>query len=218
MRIAWLAMVVFGFVTCFDAPATGQICAGSTSFTRSPFLISAGGGVSRSAHGFGVAFTLGNPSQFFSVGIGTTHFDVLNGSSFDVDAGVGLERFLDPQERIELCQIVFVGHSAGPDHTPYGDYSETAVDAGLRLGDVAIQSTHARLILSLGLGLEHQQQTFSLRGAAFSKDTHDFGVFAAGVSAVFGNSLTVSPRVSVPIGLTNGEAKFTLGLAISLGH
>src|SRR5512147_1902106 len=127
MRTPSLALVAFGLTTCPAARLTGQICAGSTSFARSPTHVSGGAAVSRQSHGFGVGFTLGNPSAFFGVGIGTTHVDALDGSSFDLDAGAGYEFSLAQRGGIQVCPIVSVGHRAGPNQTTNGDYSETDV-------------------------------------------------------------------------------------------
>jgi hypothetical protein len=217
MRIASLTLIGFGLTTCVTVPGTSQICAGSSSFARSPYVVSGGGGVSRHSHGFGAGLTLGGPSKFFGVGIGRTHFDVLNGSSFDVSAGAGLEFLLDHRGALQLCPIVSVGHSAGPDHTQYGDYSETDVAAGLRLGDVAMRSKKVRLIPTVGFGLEHTTQSFSSGGPPLITAAHTFGVLTLGGGVVFGNTTTVSARASVPIGLHNGSAAFSLGLAVNLG-
>jgi hypothetical protein len=219
MRIPSLALVAFGLTTFPVARLTGQICAGATSFARSPTLVSGGAAVSSQSHGFGVGFTLGNHSAFFGVGIGTTHFDALNGSSFDLDAGAGYELSLAQRRGIQLCPIVSVGHRAGPNQTTYGDYSETDVTAGLRLGDAAVQSTHWRLIPTIGLGFAHSQQTFSLpTGRIFTTTAHSFGVVTFGAGAVFNNTLALVSEAGVPIGLANGSPTFALTLDVGLGR
>lgn len=221
MRIPSLALVAFGLTTCPAARLTGQICAGSPSFARSPTLVSGRVAASSQAHGFGVGFTLGNPSVFIGVGIGTTHFDALNGSSFDVDVGAGYELSLGQRGRIQLCPIVSVGHSAGPNQTAFGDYSETDLTAGLRLGDAAIQSTHWRLIPTIGLGFAHSQQTFRFAspvGRILTTTGHGFGAVTFGAGAVFNNRLAFVSEVGVPIGLANGSQTFALSLEVSLGR
>jgi hypothetical protein len=220
MRIPSLALVACGLTTCPPARLTGQICAGSTSFARSPTLVSGGAAVSSQSHGFGVGFTLGSHSAFFGVGIGTTHIDALNGSSFDLDAGAGYELSLAQRGSIQLCPIVSVGHRAGPNQTTYGDYSETDVTAGLRVGDAAVQSTHWRLIPTIGLGFAHSQQTFTLplSGRILTTTAHGFGVVTFGAGAVFNNTLALVSEAGVPIGLANSSPTFALTLDVSLGR
>ena len=218
MRIAWLAIIVFGFAPCLAVPATGQICAGSTSFAGGPLQVSGSAEVTTHAHGFGVGLTLGGTATFFGVSLGTTHFDALNGSSFDVAAGGGYELPLDRRGGIQLCPVMTVGHRSGPNNTTYGEYSETDVVALLRLGDVAMQSRRVRLIPTVGLGLEHAQQNFSRFEGPSATTSHGFGVLALGVGVVFGKAVTVLPEALVPIGLANGSAAFGLGLAAKFGR
>jgi hypothetical protein len=220
MRISSLALVTFGVTTCAAAQLPGQICAGSTSFAHSPAQVSGGAAVSSQSHGFGVGFTVGNPYVFFGVGIGTTHFDALNGSSFDLDAGAGYELSLAQRRGIQLCPIVSVGHRTGPNGTTYGDYSETDVTAGLRLGDAAVQTTHWRLIPTFGLGFAHSQQTFSLSlsGRTLTTRAHGFGVVTFGAGAVFNNKLALMTEAGVPIGLANGSPTYALTLEVSFGR
>jgi len=218
MRIASLTIIVFGSAPCLAVPAASQICVGSTSFTRAPLHVAGSAEVTNHAHGFGLGLTLGSPAAFFGVGLGTTHFDALNGSSFDVAAVGGYEEPLDQRGGIQLCQVVTVGHRAGPDNTPYGDYSETDVMALLRLGDVAMQSRHVRLIPAVGLGFEHAHQNFSRLGAPSATTSHGFGVLTLGVGVVFGETVTVLSEAFVPIGLANGSATFGLGVAANLGR
>jgi hypothetical protein len=217
MRIASLAIIVFGFAPCLAVPATSQICAGSRSFADAPLQVSGSAEVTTHAHGFGVGLTLGGTVTFFGVSLGTTHFDALNGSSFDVAAGGGYELPLDQRGGIQLCPVVMVGHRSGPNNTAYGDYSETDVVALLRLGDVAMQSRRIRLIPAVGLGFEHAHQDFSLFGTTTAMTSHGFGVLTLGVGVVFGETVTVGSGAFVPIGLANGSATFGLGLAANFG-
>jgi len=218
MRIAWLTIVVFGFAPCLAVPAIGQICAGSTSFAGGPLRVSGSAAVTTHAHGFGVGLTLGGPVTFFGVSLGTTHFDALNGSSFDVAAGGGYELPVDQRGRVQLCPVVAVGHLSGPNNTPYGDYAETDVTASLRLGAVAMEARHVRLIPTLDLGFEHTQQTFSRLGSPSITASHGFGVLTLGVGVVFGKTVTVLPEALVPIGLAGGSAAFGLGFAANFGR
>ena len=214
MRIAPLTMIVFGFTF----PATGQICAGSTSFTGAPLRVSGNAEVTSDAHSFGVGLTLGGSAAFLGVSLGTTHFDALHGSSFDVAAGGGYELRLAQRGGIQLCPVVTVGHTSGPNDPPYGDYSETDVIALLRLGDVAMQSRHVRLLPTVGLGFAHEYQNFSTFDVTSAAASHNFGVITLGVGAVFGKTVTFLPEALVPIGLANGSATFAFGLAANLGR
>ena len=221
MRTSSLTIGIFAFAISAPAPAASQICAGSTSFTSSSFLVSTRAAISSDSHGVGVAVTLGTPWTFLGVGIGTTHFDKLNGSSFDVDVGAGYELPLDHQGNIQLCPILSVGHSAGPHHTPYGDYFETDVAAGIRVGDVVLQSTHVRLIPTVGLGLWHSQQEFRSPAPGritFSRAAHTAGVLTVRAGVVFGSTLSLVSGAAIPIGLANRSSAFDLTLAVTLRH
>src|SRR5437870_12267168 len=116
MRIVPLTMIAFGFAL----PATGQLCAGSASFSGAPLRVSGNTEVTSDAHSFGVGLTLGGSATLFGVGLGTTHFDALHGSSFDVAAGGGCQLRLAQPGGIQLCPGVAVGHGAGPKHPPHG--------------------------------------------------------------------------------------------------
>ncbi len=218
MRIASLAMITVGLAPCLAVPGASQICAGSTSFTRAPLQVSGSAEVTTHAHSFGVGLALGGPATFFGVGLGATHFDALHGSSFDVAAGGGYELPLDQRGSVQLCPVVAVGHRSGPNGTPYGDYSETDLTAALRLGDVAMESRHVRLIPTVALGFEHAQQTFSRLGSPSVTASHGFGVLTLGVGMVFGKTVTVLPEALVPIGLAGGSATFGLGFAANFGR
>ena len=161
---------------------------------------------------------MGGPATFFGVGLGATHFDALHGSSFDVAAGGGYELPLDQRGSVQLCPVVAVGHRSGPNGTPYGDYSETDLTAALRLGDVAMESRHVRLIPTVALGFEHAQQNFSRLGSPSVTASHGFGVLTLGVGMVFGTTVTVLPEALVPIGLASGSPTFGLGLAANFGR
>src|SRR5258707_5009996 len=118
MRIASLAMITVGLAPCLAVPGASQICAGSTSFTRAPLQVSGSAEVTTHAHSFGVGLALGGPATFFGVGLGTTHFDALHGSSFDVAAGGGYELPLDQQGSVQLCPVVAVRVRSSTDRKP----------------------------------------------------------------------------------------------------
>src|SRR5260221_5866206 len=151
MRIASRVVINVGLAPRLALPGASHICAGSTSFTRAPLQVSGSAEVTTHAHSFGVGLALGGPATFFGVGLGTTHFDALHGSSFDVAAGGGYELPLDQGGSVQLCPVVAVWHRSRPNATPYGDYSETDLSASFRLGDVAMESRSGCLVPNGGL-------------------------------------------------------------------
>lgn len=216
MRIGSLALIVLSSAPCLAVPAASQICAGATSFAGAPLRVAGSAAVSPRAQSFAFGLTLGGSAKFFGVDLGTTHFDALNGSSFDVAAEGGYELPLDQRGAIQLCPVLAAGHRSGPNGTPYGDYSETDVTALLRLGDVATLSSHVRLIPTVGLGYEHAEQNFNRLGSPAATASHGFGVFTVGMGEVFGKTVTVLLEAQVPIGLAGGSVTYGLGLAANL--
>jgi hypothetical protein len=219
MRLLSVAVAILGFTSFLIVPAPSQICAGSASFAAGPLQVAGGAGFTSHAHGFGVTLTLGGSATFFGVGLGTTHFDAYKSSSFDVVAGGGYELPLDQRGVVQLCPVVAVAHTAGPNNISGGvDYSETDVAASLRLGGVATESEHVRVFPTVGLGFEYAAAKLTSTLGGSTTDSHGFGVLSLGLGLVFNKNLTVQPRAAVPIGLDNSSATFGLTLAVNFGH
>ncbi|HVH68099.1 MAG TPA: hypothetical protein VM716_09545 [Gemmatimonadales bacterium] len=214
MRLPSVTVAVLAFTLFLTVRADGQACAGLASFINAPYQVSGVAEYTKHAHDFGGALTLGGPATFFGVALGTTHYDASKGSSFDVSGGGGYELALG-QRGMQLCPVVAAGHRSGPDNYAGSalNYSETDVGAALRLGGVASESEHVRLIPTVGLGLEFAQQTFSDFSGTSTSRTHGFGVLQFGLGFLPGKTMTLLSEATVPIGLANSSATFGITVA-----
>lgn len=217
-RIRSLITIVCVLAACVADPVASQVCAGSLPFANGYLRVSGSAETTTGAHGFDGGMTFGGAARFFGLRLGTTHFDAFNGSSIDAGLVGGYELPLDQRGRLQLCPILTVGHVAGPNNTPYGDFFETDLIASLQLGAVAMHARALRLIPTAGLGFEYSQQGFSGFAGSQPIVSHGFGVLALGLGLVFGNTVTLRPDAELPIGLANGDARYALVLAVNVGH
>ena len=213
-RAIWFATLG---VLVGTARAGAQLCTGAPSFSH-PVQASVGALFSSDAKSLIVGLAVGSRGVFGEGQLGTSYYDALNGSSFNVGAGVGYQLPLDGQERAQLCPMVGVAFVRGP-RDIYGsgnDYSERDVQLGLAAGVVAVRSKGSQLVPTASIAYAHASG--SLRNSFGVATTHpaSFGIVGLGVGVEFSRQTSLLPVVSIPFGVRGAHTSYGITVAVNL--
>jgi hypothetical protein len=211
-----LAIVIAAATLARSAPA--QVCTGFAGLRATPVQLSAAGAFNSNASGFGAAVTAGK-DLFGTFGIGTTSYDALDGSSFDISAGGGYEFPVDQGRRVFVCPIAGLVVSLGPN-----DIQGSGVDArvvgfsfGFSFGWVAMARPQFALLPSAGIRIAHTKATLEDNAGSTLSTSDTYGLFAVGLGLVLNRVFTIQPAISVPFGLDSADATFGIAVAINFG-
>jgi hypothetical protein len=206
-------------IPLLTSTAVSQMCAGFASLHRTPFQVGVGAAVNADASGFGAAFTAGN-AGFGSLGLGTTHYDDLDGSSFDLAVGGGYEFPLDAGQRAFVCPSGSFSASFGPN-----DILGSGIDLhtigfafGFSLGGSAYHNSAFELLPSASLDIAYAKATLDDNAGNSLSSSDTYGLLGLSVGLVLSRVFTLRPSLSVPFALDNSNVSLGIALAYNFGH
>lgn len=206
--------------------ATGQVCSGFASFAQGPFQVLGVASFNDEAKTFGGGFAFGGAGAFGQLGIGTTSYDNLDGSTFTFGAGAGYQLSLDKTGILHLCPNAAVAFGSGPnDLDVFGDgslvidLSQTDFTFGVALGAVASRSGQTQIIPtgSLAFVSATVKAKDDVSGDSESQ-SETFGLLGLGLGFVFNQVFTLRPGVEIPFGLEGASTTFVVTLAANFGQ
>jgi hypothetical protein len=151
-------------------------------------------------------------SQLFGdVNVGLTQYDAFDGSSFVVGGALGTQIAPNRASTLRVCPIANVSFGFGPsDIRDTGvDHSHQGFGAGVGIGGIAMRSESVEIIPAGGVQLAWARSKLSGNGDSFS-DSETYGVLSGGVGFAFQRLLTITPSLSIPVGLEDADASFGL--------
>src|SRR2546422_2365350 len=110
-----LTLVSVGAFLGLAAPAAAQVCGGFTSFANGAYQVSGAVQFNDQAKMVGGAFALGGRAAFGQVGVGTTSYDNLDGSTFSLMGSAGYQVALDKKGVFQMCPVATIDHGSDPD-------------------------------------------------------------------------------------------------------
>ncbi len=95
--------------------AAAQACLGMPSFATAPMQVAGGLNLADGATGFGGSFGYGVANGLYGkVGVGTTSYDGLDGSSLDFGVSGGYAIKVNPSQKHEVCPVATLSFGSGP--------------------------------------------------------------------------------------------------------
>jgi hypothetical protein len=199
--------------------AAAQACLGMPSFTSGPMQVAGGITFADGANGFGGSFGYGTQTMYGKVGVGTTSYDALDGSSFDFGVSGGYQLQVDRSHKAALCPIASLSLNSGPNDIAGSgiDMSSRTFAFGAALGAPVGHNPRMQILPNASLQfantrLEIEDATGSVAGS------ESYGLLTLGTGFVFNSRISVNPSLSIPMGLDGGDTAFGISAALNFGH
>ena len=176
-------------------PAHAQICSGRASFNLAPTQFVFDAGVNGSGQGVGVSVGHGRDALF---GIASVATHTMTGAERVqvIGATLATDQPLSPDNKLHVCPMIMVGYVSGTDG-PAGQDGRIGASVAGDAAMLAINTPGLRVMPTIGIDLRLNGvgRTTGLfaQGPSRSDNT-----FSAGIGFVFGNRISVVPRVVVP--------------------
>ncbi len=221
-----LLLAIICGLTALPTAAEAQVCTGFASFSSGPVQVAGSAAFSDVAKGFGGGVAVGGAGAFGQFSVGTTTYDNLDGSSFNVGGGAGYQIPLDKGKIAQLCPLSSVVFVSGPnDLDVFGDGSlvldlnETDFRFGVAFGLVASRSGQTQIIPtgSLAFASATLKAKDQVSGVSDSQ-SETFGQVGLGLGFVFNEVFTLQPAVVIPFGLEGASTTFGLTLSLNFGQ
>ena len=218
MRRALLLSLALPFM--FSARAVAQTCTGMPSFSAGQMQLSAGGSFADGASSFGGTFGYGAPKGLYGkAGIGTTSYDAFDGSSFDFSVVGGYQIPLQTTRTAELCPIASLSIGSGPnDILGTGvDLSSRTFAFGAALGAQLGHNPQMRIVPNASFQFANTRAEMD-DGTSSVSGSESYALLTLGTGFVFNSRYSLSPTISIPMGLEGSDASFGLAGAIHFGQ
>jgi hypothetical protein len=219
MRRIFLLSLAIPF-TLLTTKAAAQTCAGMPSFSTGRMQVSAGGSFADGASSFGGVFGYGTPKGLYGkAGLGTTSYDALNGSSFDLSLGGGYQVPLQTSRVAQLCPVASLSIGSGPNDV-FGsgvDMSSRTFAFGAAIGALVGRSSRMQILPNASFQFANSRATVD-DGTNSTSGSESYGLLTLGTGFVINSRFSVNPSISVPVGLTGSSASFGLSGAMNFGR
>jgi hypothetical protein len=200
--------------------AAAQTCVGMPSFSSGQMQVAASTTFADGANSFGGSFGYGVPKSFYGkAGIGTTSYDGLDGSSFDLSLGGGYQIPLQSSRTTEVCPVANLSLNSGPD-----DIAGTGVDMsgrtfsfGAALGTQVGNSQQMQILPNASFQFANTRLSMD-DGTTSASASESYALLTLGTGFVFNSRYSLNPSISLPIGLEGSDASFTVAGAIHFGR
>jgi hypothetical protein len=201
------------------SPVVAQTCQGFASFSSGQMQATGNAAFGNGMDSFGATIGYGQPAGVFGgVGIGTTSYDGLDGSSFDLGVSGGYQMTAGRTKKIHVCPVMNFGLGMGPkDIGGSGvDMSTTAGGMGVALGTSLPGGPRMQIVPTGGLGLAYLKVKTD-NGTNSQSASETYGLLNLGVGMIFNSQISVRPGISVPLGLDGGETRFGISAGYNFG-
>ena len=213
-------VVSLALLAIVRSPAVAQTCMGLASFGNAPMQVTANGSFSDLSNTFGATVGYGIPSNVYgTVGVSTTSFDGVDGSSVGLAARAGYQMALGKSGQVQVCPNASIGVGMGPDDATAGiDNSSRSATVGLNVGTVLGANPRMKVIPSAGLSYAYgRQKAQDDAGATLFEISDNYGLAQLGVGVVLNQNISVRPSVDIPLGLEGSNPTFGLTLGYNFG-
>ena len=206
--------------TLMSTKAAAQTCVGMPSFSSGQMQIAGGGTFADGTSGFGGTFGYGAPKGLYGkAGVGTTSYDALDGSSFDLNVGGGYQIPLQTSRMAELCPVASLSIGSGPNNVLGSgvDMSSRTFAFGASVGALVGRSTRMQILPNASFQFANTRAKVD-DGTNSAAASESYGLLTLGTGFVFSSRFSVNPSISVPMGLDGSSTSFGLSGAINFGR
>jgi hypothetical protein len=206
--------------TLLTTNAAAQTCVGMPSFASGRMQVSGGGSFVDGASSFGGTFGYGTPKGLYGkAGLGTTSYDALDGSSFDLSVGGGYQVPLQTSRMAELCPVASLSIGSGPNDVLNSgvDMSSRTFAFGAAIG--ALVGHNSRMQILPNASFQFANSRLSVDdGTTSMAGSESYGLLTLGTGFVINSRFSLNPSISVPVGLDGSSTSFGLSGAINFGR
>jgi hypothetical protein len=206
--------------TLLTTRAAAQTCVGMPSFSTGQMQVSGGGAFADGMNSFGGSFGYGTPKALYGkAGVGTTSYDALNGSSFDLNLGGGYQVPLKSSRMAQLCPVANLSIGSGPKNVVGSgvDMSSRTFSFGAAVGGLVGHSSQMQILPNASFQLANTRATAD-DGTTSASASESYGILTLGTGFVFSSRFSVNPSVSIPVGLDGSSTLFGLSAAMFFGR
>jgi hypothetical protein len=218
MRRAFVASLAL--LAILRSPVVAQTCQGLASFSSGQMQATGNVAFGNGMDSFGATIGYGKPAGAFGgVGIGTTSWDGLDGSSIDLGISGGYQMTAGRAKKVHVCPVANFGLGMGPNDIQGSgvDMSTTAAGAGVAIGTSLPGGPRMQIVPTGGLGLAYLKIKTD-NGTASNSASETYGLLNLGVGMIFNSQISVRPGISVPLGLDGGETRFGISAGYNFGN
>jgi hypothetical protein len=206
--------------TLLTTKAAAQTCVGMPSFASGQMQISGGGSFADGASSFGGTFGYGSPKALYGkAGVGTTSYDALSGSSFDLSVGGGYQIPLKTSRMAQLCPVANLSIGSGPKNVLGSgvDMSSRTFSFGAAVGGLVGHSSQMQILPNASFQFANTRAVAD-DGTNSAAASESYGLLTLGTGFVFSSRFSVNPSVSFPMGLDGSSTTFGLSAAMNFGR
>jgi hypothetical protein len=206
--------------TLLATKAAAQTCAGMPSFSSGRMQVTGGGTFVDGASSFGGTFGYGTPKGLYGkAGVGTTSYDALDGSSFDLSVGGGYQIPLQTSRTAELCPVASLSIGSGPNDVQGSgiDMSSRTFSFGAAVGALVGRSSRMQIVPNASFQFANTRAKID-DGTTSVAGSESYGLLTLGTGFVINSRFSVNPSISVPMGLDGSSTSFGLSGAINFGR
>jgi hypothetical protein len=203
------------------SPAVAQTCMGLASYAHGPMQVTASGTFSGVSNSFGGTIGYGIPSSVYgSVGVATTSYDPVDGSTLGFAARAGYQLSLGRARPIQICPNASFGIGMGPNDDVAGiDQSGRSATIGLNIG-TELGDPRMSVIPTVGFSYAYStQKAENSAGAELFEISDRYWMAQVGVGIILNQRISVRPSVDIPVGrLESADPTFGLILGYNFGR
>ena len=200
--------------------AAAQTCVGMPSFSSGQMQVAASTTFADGANSFGGSFGYGVPKSFYGkAGLGTTSYDGLDGSSLDLSVGGGYQIPVQMSRTAELCPVANLSFGSGPDDIAGSgvDMSSRTFSLGAAFGTQVGSSPQMQILPNASFQFANTRLSMD-DGTESISGSESYALLTLGTGFIFNQRYSLSPSVSLPMGLEGSDASFSVAGAIHFGR
>ena len=200
--------------------AAAQTCVGMPSFSSGQMQVGAGASFADGTSSFGGTFGYGSPKSFYGkAGIGSTSYDGLDGSSFDLNLGGGYQIPLQSRSTAQVCPVANLSFASGPNDILGQDIdmSSRTFAFGAALGGQGGRNPRVQILPNAGFQFANTRVSMD-DGTDSVSGSESYGLLTLGTGFVFNSRYSLNPSINIPVGLDGSSASFGLAGAINFGR
>jgi hypothetical protein len=219
MRRAFLLSLAIP-LSLLTTQAAAQTCVGMPAFSSGHMQVAGGGTFADGSSSFGGSFGYGTPKALYGkAGLGTTSYDVFDGSSFDLNVGGGYQVPLQTSRTAELCPIASLSVASGPNDVLGSgvDMSSRTFAFGASIGALVGRSSQMQILPNASFQFANTRLSID-DGTTSAAGSESYGLLTLGTGFVFNSRFSLNPSISLPIGLDGADASFGLMGAMNFGR
>jgi hypothetical protein len=219
MRRIFLLSLALPF-TLLTTKAAAQTCVGMPAFSSGRMQVAGGGSFADGVSSFGGTFGYGTPKGLYGkAGVGTTSYDALSGSSFDLNFGGGYQIPLQSSRMAQVCPVANLSIGSGPNNVLSSDVdmSSRTFAFGAAIGGLVGHSTQMQILPNASFQFANTRAVAD-DGTTSAAGSESYGLLTLGTGFVFNSRFSVNPSLTFPMGLDGSNTSFGLSGAINFGR